>query len=1774
MQMRKKSVCLAASCLMTCVHAQDIVLNELLASNALGHSDIVDFEDYADWIELRNTTGVAVSLDGYFLSDDAADPFKWAVPSGAAIDANGYFLIWADGHDAGPGETHPRGYWPWVGFTTENYHTNFKFSSMGESLTLTKATGITSQVLIVAENVDPVALPDPIREPGTVWKYLDDGSDQSTQWRARTYDDSLWASGASQLGYGDPGDAEGTGAHTLLDFGGDSNNKHITAYFRHTFNVTDPTAFHGLSARMMADDGAVVYLNGVEVRRVRIPAGNVNYKTLATGTFTEGVYEPFNIPASLLIAGANVIAVEIHQVQTNSSDISFDFELMGKNHTVSTQEDTVTFGEQITDVSYGRDPGNTANWLFFGEPSPLADNNGSIVPAARVVSSDVNFSLVAGFYTGTQLVTLTTADGGAQIHYTMNGDLPDSSSSVYSAPLSVASTAVIRARAIESGRVPGATRTRTYFFGETPGDVSFVSVVTDDANLFDPVKGIYYNTHEPLTPSGGGKRNAYKGKEVPVSFEFFETDGSIAQSVNAGARIGGENNWRNEQRSLTIYMRGKYGDDSFEYPLFDNSCVGSIGRMVLRNGGDNWSKAMLRDALIPDLIGGRVENDLMDYRPCVVFINGEYWGIHNIREKFDDQYFVSRYHVDPSNYDHCEFGHITSGSTTFGVVEGNADHYLEMEDFVKNNDMSVAANYAFVESRMDIDSLIDFAIIQDFVYNSSWVHNREFWRERKPGAKWRWLMPDLDRGLDINNVTSNLLDDLVNGYALFSGMMDNPGFRDRLIQRYCAHMASTFNATRMATIVDDLDAEVSGEVARHVALWSVDGGMNLATRTAELLEIKSFATLRPAEVLIDLTAQFTLGATATLTLTQSSSNAGKIYINGVLVSPEATVVTLYTGIPFEITAVANSGHAFTGWTGATGGAETTLTLVGDLSVTALFSTSMETVVPASISTNTTLSAANSPYASEGDIVIDASTTLTIEPGVELRMPAGANLRVLGSLQVLGTELAPVHILARDAARWGGISFENSTSASQLNHLTIRGASKGPHPSVYKAAISALNSTLVMDGLDLDEVDFPIFTRGGSTTLRNSRIHTTVTCDYINIKSGVGEVIGNTFLGNNAPDTDAIDFDDVVNGIISNNFIYRFQGFNSDGIDIGEGCVDIAVEGNKIYFNSDKGVSIGQASTVNMKRNLIVGCNEAIAVKDAGSVVTVDQCTLVDNQIGVSSFEKNLLKGGGSAAVTNTIIAGSGVAPVQVDALSTLTVHYSASDALTPLVGTGNLNVDPQFTDPTVLNFQLQVGSPCIDAGDPSHGQDPDMTRADIGALYAYSSTDFPFTLEQIVVVNEVMANSGATDPDWIELHNRSGAPADISGWFLSDSASDFAKYRIPNGTVVPAGGYVTFYEDAHFGAASIDPGRITPFAFSENGETAYLHSAVNDELTDYLEQEKFGASRKQISHGYYLKLSTGTYNFLALKHQTPTAPNSSPMVGPIVISEIMYNPTSGGDAEYIELLNITDATVTLYDAASGAAWKISDGVEYEFSKNTPVTMTPGERILLVKNLTVFNATSSVPAGTQLFEWTTGGLSNGGERVQLVMPGGLDSSSILQYIRLDRVNYDDASPWVTTPDGGGPALSKIFEAEYGNDATNWTAAAASPATYAAGSSFAQWAVSESLPAGKDGPLDDADGDGLDNLTEYTLGTDPLVWNMLPSLGETIADGLITLEFDVDTTLTDVDVWIEQSETLEAASWTTSSSIPISYTSSTQRRRVTLGSGSGGRIFYRYVTRKKP
>lgn len=303
-----------------------------------------------------------------------------------------------------------------------------------------------------------------------------------------------------------------------------------------------------------------------------------------------------------------------------------------------------------------------------------------------------------------------------------------------------------------------------------------------------------------------------------------------------------------------------------------------------------------------------------------------------------------------------------------------------------------------------------------------------------------------------------------------------------------------------------------------------------------------------------------------------------------------------------------------------------------------------------------------------------------------------------------------------------------------------------------------------------------------------------------------------------------------------------------------------------------------------------------------------------------------------------------------------------------------------------------------------------------------------------IVINEVLAHSHTGEHGWIELYNPTGDSADIGGWYLSDDGDNLTKYEIAAGTLVPAGGYKVFYQYEHFGAA---------FTLSENGDTVYLSSTPIYLLTGYRKKENFGASERNVAFGRYEK-STGTFNFVAMRENTPGTANAYPKVGPVVINEIMYHPESDSEnEEYIELYNITGLPVVLqkYDAGKGEiAWRFTDGIEYAFPLGT--TIPAYGYLLVVKDRTSFKATYTVDGVAVLGPYDKQ-LRNGGEKVEISMPGGVDELGERQYIRVDRVNYDNEDPWPTGPDGAGSSLTRKQADEYGNDVINWDANSPTP-----------------------------------------------------------------------------------------------------------------------------------
>jgi hypothetical protein len=1690
-------------------------INELMASNTRAYPDIVDFEDYPDWLELYNSGGTEQSLAGYYLSDDPENPYKWQFAGNATIPAEGYLIVVADGNDAQIGDVRPRGYWPWRSFTVEKFHSNFSLSSGGESVILTYA-------------------PDDTLIPlGATWRYVDDGSDLGVAWHGVGFDDSEWADGPATLGYGDD-------PVTTLSFG-DDQDRNITTYFRHSFTVDDAAAFFSLQMRFQVDDSAVVYLNGKEVVRNNLPDGAIDYLTRASEAIVPAVEEVFHVyhldPADL-VSGANVLAVEVHQIRNTSTDLRLDLEMTGGRLDGISQIDEVSYSQQVTDVSYGRSAGNPTQWVQFAQSSPGQVNGGPLVTDLRMTSGEATFSPEAGLHSLPLSVTLSAATG--EIRYTLDGSDPDPDSALYAAPIDLMETTVVRARLFEAGKVPGPVVTRTYFVGEVFDGLPLLSISADPKTLFDDEIGIYQNTHEPNQGVGPA---VYKGKDAPGHMEFFPDDGSEGFAVNGGLRMGGENNWASHfQRAFNFSLRGKYGDDELKYELFPGTNIPVFTSLTIREGGDDYAKARLTDPLFDTITRGRMEVDTNKSRPAVTFVNGVYWGLYNVRDRWDDNWMYQHYGTDDGAYDRVSFQN-TSRSTPPLVENGSNEAWLELFNLARYSDVTDPEVWQTIEDLVDLDSFIDFVVCESWPNNTSWSGNREAWRPHVYGGKWRWFLPDMDR--TFGSTSYGALGRMLASEQLLRYLKDNAGFRARLAQRYAAHMGSTLAPGRINDMITSLGGVAAAGIPRQYLRW---GEPALATYQASLTSMQDFVVTRSLEAIPEVGSALRLGRPVALAL--GSVGLGAFRVAGV--EMESGTHQFFPSLETTIEAVPAPGYVFDSWQTLGSNAATTFNLSGSTTFIANFIPAPTPVLGGTLAVDTTLSETSAPYAVGDDLVVPAGVTLTLGPGVMLEFAEGRNLRVFGTLLVQGESDQEVVFRGRDGARWGGVSFEEPVTHSSLMHLVVRDATRGEDPTLYPSAISGLNADLEIAFLDIDECFGPLFFRGGNLILRDSFVHIPITGDGLNVKQGQAQTLRCTFLGNRSPDTDAIDYDGVVNGVIRDCRIYRFLGFNSDGIDAGEQCVNLLIEGNRIFFNADKGISVGQGSGVVLKNNLIVGCAQGVGIKDTGSTVEVDQNTFVNCGEGVAVFKKNFGSGGGDAVVTNSLFSGTDV-PVSVDALSTLSVNYSLSDT-TALTGTANIQGDPLFTDPDQLDYSLSLASLALDSGDPGHAVDPDGSRADRAALYVYDPDDYPFLNSNAVVVNEVLANSGL-GADWVELHNRSADTVDIGGWFLSDDGSDLGKYRIADGTLIGPGQFLIFYEDENFGEASSDPGKIVSFGLSDSGETVHLSSAEEAVITDYRFSEKFGASLEGVTLGFYYKPSSDSYNFIPLKVATPAAPNSAPQCGPVVISEIMYLPASGSNAEYLELLNISSQSIDI------GGWRIDDGFDFEFPGGS--TIAPGERIILADLASLSNYV--IPAGTQIFRWSQGKLSNGGETVQLSRPGPLDGGEV-SYARVDRVKYSSTGPWPVV--NAGEVLLKIAEMQYGNDFSNWQAGAGNPGELSPGIRFDTWAGGFGL----NDPNGDPDRDFISTLVEYALGTDPTVANESPPVVINHGGTSAGIDYTLDVSKTDIDVVLLGSSDLET--WYILPTTPAPLDGVMQTWRVDEDRRIFPRRFYMLQVTQKP
>ncbi|RME94270.1 MAG: hypothetical protein D6766_06270, partial [Verrucomicrobia bacterium] len=385
------------------------------------------------------------------------------------------------------------------------------------------------------------------------------------------------------------------------------------------------------------------------------------------------------------------------------------------------------------------------------------------------------------------------------------------------------------------------------------------------------------------------------------------------------------------------------------------------------------------------------------------------------------------------------------------------------------------------------------------------------------------------------------------------------------------------------------------------------------------------------------------------------------------------------------------------------------------------------------------------------------------------------------------------------------------------------------------------------------------------------------------------------------------------------------------------------------------------------------------------------------------------------------------------------------------------------------------------------------------------------SLPPAVRINEALAHPDPPAVDWVELYNPADVPADISGWFLSDDFGRPAKYRFPAGTILPPRSYLVITAE-EFGAGPAG------FGLSATGDEVFLVSAdAEGRFTGHAHGFRFGATANGMALGR-LTDSLDREHFVAQWTPTPGRPNFGPRVGPVVLSEIMFQPApvfgtnNNTRDEFIEIANLTDLEQPLFDPdAPTNTWRLRGGVDFDFPPG--LTLPPQGRLLLVGfdperrlvDVQRFREVYHLPETTPLLGPWRGNLANEGESIRLLRPdtpqpaGG--PSAEVPYVIVDEVDYAPAPPWPDNAAGTGLSLQRRPETAFGNDPAYWMAAAPTPAapnvadsTDADADGLPDWwerahGLAPDSASGNDGPNGDPDGDGATNRAEWLAGTDP-------------------------------------------------------------------------------------
>jgi hypothetical protein len=873
---------------------QDLKINEVMSSNTFVLYD--EDGDTPDWLEIINTGNTTINLSDYYLSDAPDELMKWQMPD-INLAPNQPLLIYASGKD----RVQTPLYW------------------------------------------------NTIIDLGDNWKYLVPTSEPSPSWKTFAFQETGWSEGPSGFGYGDNDD------NTTVPSGT------ISVFVRKKFSVGDLESLKGIFLHMDYDDAFVAYINGTEVYRAGMGAAGSTVAFNSTAVFgheaniyTGGKPPGFDISefVYLLNENENVLAVQVHNYNNTSSDLSLvpimslgystqpdyetkvseylempelfphsNFKLSSSGETLYLTQssgivtDSVAYGIIPSNYSYGRDLNSIENWGYFTEPTPGKLNETPI--ATEIVKTEVQFSIPEMFVSLDAPLQLSGAADDELIYFTTDGAEPTLESRKYQGGILITGNMVIRARIFKDGALPGRISTRTYLIDEKP-TLPVVSISTDPVNLWDNETGIYVlgDDYENRNPYFGA--NFWEDWEKPASVEMASNQGDLLFAQNCGIKIFGAWSRAHPQKSLAVFFRSEYGDPVLDgISLFKSKPhITSFKSFVLRNSGNDYGYTRFRDGMMTDLVKN-MNTDIGAFEPVILYLNGEYWGEINLREKINEDYIENNHGVDADEIDILE--------SNAAVVEGSNQEYYELTDFINTNNLAVEENYKFVAEQIDIENFIDYQLSEIYFNNRDWPGNNiKYWKAQAEGGKWRWILYDTDFGFGIYgnedyklNTVEFALESNGPGWPnppwstlLLRKLMTNQSFRNKFVNRFADMLNTTFVGNHVVSKIDSIANIIEPEIERHYARWNTPsyGGWSNAVRV-----MRTFAQSRVSYQRNHINDELVHSAIRDVKVSNVPAEAGKIKLNTIEVTGENWNGSYFGTIPITLTARAFRGHKFDRW---------------------------------------------------------------------------------------------------------------------------------------------------------------------------------------------------------------------------------------------------------------------------------------------------------------------------------------------------------------------------------------------------------------------------------------------------------------------------------------------------------------------------------------------------------------------------------------------------------------------------------------------------------------------------------------------------------------------------------------------------------------------------------------------------------------------------------------------------------------------------------------------